>query len=401
MKFEFGLAIKNIRGQKVRSAALVILAALLSSSLLSGSLIIGSLKNGLGSYSSRLGADIVVVPDEAEEAGELDSILLQGVPGYFYMDKEILEQIRDIDGVAVASPQFYLASASSGCCDTYIQIIGFDPDTDFLIRPWIAETFSGKLDFGDVIVGSNITVPDSHKFRFYNVTCNASSRLAKTGSGLDSAVYTNMDTILEMMKSSDMLGFGYFRKISPENAISSIMIKLDDSASVNKVIGQINSLSKDLTVITTKDMISGISDGLSGVASIIEGLIGIIWVFASAILIVIFVMIVNERVRELAVLRVLGASKSLLSKVLMTEASVVSICGTAAGTALSLIVLIPFADSLKNSLQLPMLLPGAGVIILICAAAFLLVNSVGIGVSAICALRITSKDTGLILRDGV
>ena len=144
MKFELDLAIKNIRGQKIRSAALIILAALLSCSLLSGSLIIGSLKNGLNSYSSRLGADIVVVPKEAG-AGNIDSILLQGIPGYFYMDEDIASKIRNIEGVREASPQFYLASASSGCCDTYIQIIGFDPDTDFSIQPWIGETFGGTI----------------------------------------------------------------------------------------------------------------------------------------------------------------------------------------------------------------------------------------------------------------
>ncbi len=399
MKFELDLAIKNIKGQKIRSAALIILAALLSCSLLSGSLIIGSLKNGLNSYSSRLGADIVVVPKEAG-TGNIDSILLQGIPGYFYMDEDIASKIRNIEGVREASPQFYLASASSGCCDTYIQIIGFDPDTDFSIQPWIGETFGGTIGYGDVIVGSNITVPSSHSFRFYNVTCNASSRLAKTGSGLDSAVYANMDTIREMMKSSDTLGFDYFENVSPERAISSVMVKLDKGADINGVIGSINAISKDITVITAKDMISGISEGLEGVSSFIEGLIGIIWFFSSAILIVIFVMIVNERVKELAVLRVIGASKKMLSKVLISEAFLVSLSGGLTGIVLSLIVFLPFADSLKNSLQLPLLLPDGLIIFLISLAAILLVITVGGVASGICALRITGKDTALILREG-
>jgi len=93
-----------------------------------------SLQNGLTSYEARLGADIIIVPNQARSHGSIESILLQGIPGYFYMDDSILEKARNTEGVEIATPQFYLASASAGCCSVSVQVIGFDPETDFIVQ---------------------------------------------------------------------------------------------------------------------------------------------------------------------------------------------------------------------------------------------------------------------------
>ena len=46
--------------------------------------------------------DIVVVPNQARSHGTLESILLQGIPGYFYMDRSYLDRIRQVDGEKVS-----------------------------------------------------------------------------------------------------------------------------------------------------------------------------------------------------------------------------------------------------------------------------------------------------------
>ena len=97
---------------------------------------------------------------------------------------------------------FYLASASAGCCSIPVQIIGFEPETDFLIQPWISRSYSGTVGDGDVIVGSDISVPLNHQLRFYDTDCNVVAQLDRTGTGLDTAVYANMNTIKQMMKST-------------------------------------------------------------------------------------------------------------------------------------------------------------------------------------------------------
>ena len=81
----------------------------------------------------------MIGPEGSEQ--ELEGILLYGSPNYFYMDKNIEEIIRSVDGVQTASSQTYLASVSESCCDFPVQLIGFDPETDFIIQPWAKKSF--------------------------------------------------------------------------------------------------------------------------------------------------------------------------------------------------------------------------------------------------------------------
>ena len=400
MKFSTDLAIKNIKGHSARSAALIILAGLLSASVFGGSLIVKSLKNGLRSYEQRLGADIIVASDDAIDSGKYESILLQGVPGYFYVDDSILDEIRGIEGVEAVTPQFFLSSASSGCCDTLVQIVGFDPETDFAVKPWISESYGGSVNDGDVIVGCNINIPDSNRYKFYNVDCNVVAKLEKTGTGLDSAVYANMDTIKLMMESSEQIGFGYFDEIAPEHAVSSVLVNVKDGYSVTDVQRNINLGIEGVKAVSSKDMVSGISDGLGAISKVIGVLVVIIWFLSFTILTVAFGMIVNERVKELAVLRISGASKKMLSGILISESIMLSLIGGLAGNALTALIYYPFSDSLKLSLKLPVLLPNPLYMIFIFAAS-LLTSLIVCGVtSAVCGYRITGKDTGLLFRDG-
>ena len=156
MKFASTLAAKNMRRRPVRTAAMILLAAFLAFSVLAGSLIVASLQNGLKSYEDRLGADVVVVPYEARTHGQFESILLQGIPGMFSMSTKDYQKVIGREGIEAAAPQFFLTSASASCCSVSVQIIGFDPELDFTVQPWIRESYEDKLETGDVIVGADL-----------------------------------------------------------------------------------------------------------------------------------------------------------------------------------------------------------------------------------------------------
>lgn len=400
MKFERQLARRNLSRKPVRTAAMILLAAFLSFSVFAGSMIVLSLQNGLESYESRLGADIVVVPYEARSHGTLESILLQGIPGYFYMDETYLDKVRAISGVESASPQFYLASASAGCCSVAVQIIGFDPDTDFSIQPWIRENYSRDLGDGDVIVGSGITVPKNRTLRFYNQDCRVVASLDQTGTGLDTAVYANMNTIQALMAGSQAEGYDYFGGADPQRTISSIMVKVKDGCSIESVANDINIHVRHVEATQAKTMVSSIAGGLTNVSRIIGGLTAMIWALAIVILILAFVMISHERTREFAILRVMGASQRMLSGLLRWEAALISLAGAALGVAVGALVVFPFSSLIRGKLDLPYLLPGPGVIAGLLLGSVVLAVAAGSLTSAISAYRISRIDTGLILREG-
>ena len=157
MKSFRSLPFVNLIKKPARSIALLILSAFLAVSAFGGSLAVMSLRNGIDSLESRLGSDIIVVPYEAATQGSYESVILQGNPGAFYMSNSVIGEIsEEIEGIEKLSAQYFLVSAKAGCCSVKVQIIGFDPETDFSVTPWIERSYGKELSDGDVIVGAMV-----------------------------------------------------------------------------------------------------------------------------------------------------------------------------------------------------------------------------------------------------
>lgn len=391
------LAVQNLTGKPVRTAVLTVLAALLALAVFGGSLIVTSLRTGLHSLEDRLGADIMVVPYEATTKTNLEAIVLQGATGYFYMDNARAEKVLAREGIGQASEQFFLASASTGCCSLSVQIIGFDPQTDFSITPWIRRSFGGELQKYDVVVGNDLNAFVGDTLQFYGTEVHVAAKLAKTGTAYDTAVFTGEDTIKALIASSVERGMNQFT-VDPDKVVSCILINAADGYTPEEVVNDINIHVKKVKAIQTKEMISGISDSLSGVRDVIGVLMAAVWVLGLAILLLAFTMSVNERRKEFAVLRVIGASRGMLAGLVLREALLTGVCGGMLGSLIGLAVIVPFNRAIEEQLGLPFLLPGAGTIIGYFAAAVILTALAGAAAAGIAALRISRMDTGLILR---
>ena len=391
------LAVQNLTGKPVRTAVLTVLAALLALAVFGGSLIVTSLRTGLHSLEDRLGADIMVVPYEATTKTNLEAIVLQGATGYFYMDNARAEKVLSREGIGQASEQFFLASASTGCCSLSVQIIGFDPQTDFSITPWIRRSFGGELQKYDVVVGNDLNAFVGDTLQFYGTEVHVAAKLAKTGTAYDTAVFTGEDTIKALIASSVERGMNQFT-VDPDKVVSCILINAADGYTPEEVVNDINIHVKKVKAIQTKEMISGISDSLSGVRDVIGVLMAAVWVLGLAILLLAFTMSVNERRKEFAVLRVIGASRGMLAGLVLREALLTGVCGGMLGGVIGLAVIVPFNRAIEEQLGLPFLLPGAGTVIGYFAAAVILTALAGAAAAGIAALRISRMDTGLILR---
>lgn len=399
MRFRLNLALKNIKANPGRSALLIIICAFLATAVFGGSVFIDSIANGLKSYQTRLGADIIVIPKEINQRGSFEGILIQGIPDTFYMDANILDGIRQTEGIEYASPQFFLATAAASCCDSPVQIIGFDPDTDFSIKPWIRESYDGNLEEGDVIVGSNIYFDSDRKLKFYNVSCNVSAQLEKTGTGLDNAVYANMDTIKKIIKSADNLGFEKFKGVDPDSVISAVMIRTKDDYDIKEAAGNINFELDGVSAFTSQKMISGITQGIKNVTSVIKIVIAIIWILSMIILTALFSLIAGERVKEVAILRIIGASKQIIVGTLRYEAFFIALFGSLSGVVAVAVIFFPFLDTIKRSLELPVLRSDIGYIFLAMITTVVLSVIICEVTWTVCVIRIARKDVGLLSKE--
>ena len=399
MRLTKSIAFKNIVKRPLRSAGLAMLSAFLAFTLLVGGIVTSSLRQGFSSLRQRLGADIMVVPYEAATKADLSNIVLQGNTGYFYMDEQILRNIAGREGIGQISAQFYLASTSSGCCSLPVQIIGFDPETDFAITPWIKKSYGREIGYLEVVVGNDLNAFVGDELSFYGTNVRVAAKLDKTGTSYDTAVFTGRDTIEALIQSSLDLHMNTFSGIDPQKVVSCILINVADGYVVEEVLNDINIHVKKVKAVQTKEMISGIADSLSGISDV-AGVVAIaVWLLAFLILSTAFFMMANERKKEFAVFRVVGASQRKLSGIILGEGALLSLLGSGFGVLLGLLVLLPFDGYIEGRLGLPYLLPPALSLVFGAALSLLFAVLSGSLTSAAAAFRISRMETGLILRE--
>lgn len=393
------LALANLKCHMGRTVGLTVLVALLAFVALAGSLVMSSLQSGLDSLEARLGADIIVAPKTAKSQANLEEVLVEGVPGSFYMDAPVVDEIAARDGVEKVSAQYYLATVKAGCCSMPVQVIGFDPETDFTVQPWIARTYGGELERDTVVVGCNITGAPGSTIRLYGIDCTIVSKLEETGTSLDTAVFATNETLRDLIDGSSARGLAVLEERNPEEVVSTVQVKLADGYRVDDVAGDINLHVRGVWATPTRSMTSGVADGVAGTSRVIGALMAVIWVLAIVVLVVAFSMTGKQRSREFAVLRVVGASRSLLSQLVLTEAFVISFVGAFVGVVAALVAVIAFNGAIEGALGLPFLLPAVSSMALFGALAFVVALVAGPAASAVSARRLSRVDVGQVLRE--
>lgn len=393
------LPIRNLLRKPGRTAALVLLTALLAASVFGGSVVVGSLRSGLKSLEARLGADIIVMPSEAESKVSFKNMLLQGTTGAFYMDAAVLDEVRGAQGVEIAAPQTFLASLKADCCAIKVQIIGIDPDVDFTVKPWIDERYSQELGDMEVAVGCKVTAGVGETLKIYEQYTHVVAKLAETGTGLDTAVYCNMATMEKLLAAAEEKGVSH-KITSGSDVISAVYVKVRDGCDVGQVNSWLNGHIRKVTAVRARSMFTDVSDSLSGIARAARALIGAVWALALVVLLVAFAMMIRERRREFAVLRLLGVSRRGLCGEILAETALCGLAGALVGVGIAALGVFPFTTLIETKLGLPYLTPAAGTLLKLAGCTILATLLVGLLAGTWAAAQLSRTDPGTTLREG-
>ncbi|MDO4634191.1 MAG: FtsX-like permease family protein [Eubacteriales bacterium] len=394
------LVLRSLAKKPVRAGALFTLILLLSFSVFAGALSVSGMKNGLSSLENRLGADAIVVPKSARSSEDLSKILLNGTTGYFYMDRSVLDKVRSVEGVEKAAPQLFLASLRADCCSAAIQVIGIDQESDFSIQPWIAQRYEGTLGEYEVVAGCQINAQVGERIRIYDRNCTVVAKLAKTGTGLDTAVYTSMDNIRLLLEAAQELGHDLKISGDPAEVISAVYVRVKEGYDVEKVSNDLKVYVRKTETIQTKNMLTGVSDGLSGIAKAATVFTVVLWLIGFAVLLAAFCLMINERKREFAVLRLLGMSRKKLAAMIRLEACLLSVCGSVCGIVLGFCVVYPFSNLIEMKLGMPFLPSGAAGALLTAVFTLVLMLISGMLAASYTAHRLSRVEPGTVLREG-
>jgi len=345
------------------------IVAVVSCTLFSATLFLKSINNALRIGTYRLGADILVVPESAESKAK--SALLSGEPTNFLMDRSILDRVRAIDGVKRATAQLFIKPTSFTCCfNVDVFLVAFDPQTDFTVKPWLEKNLNRKLGLDEIITGRAVPVIVGDKIPFFGTTFTVAGTMEATGMDFfDRAVFMSLDSAYKMAEDSKA------RAIQPleisRNQISTVLVQVRDDMTPDRVAIRIEHDISGVKALVSDTIISTVRKQLAGLIKAILLISIILWFIVLLIMAFAFYMIVNERRREIGLLRAMGANKGHIAAIILNEATLLSAAGGAAGIILGYGLLVSFKNLLLHYLRLPYLFPNTGDLIFLTAGALL------------------------------
>lgn len=360
-------ALKNLKRKIIRTLLLLLAVTVVTGTLFSATLFISSMQNALKIGTYRLGADVLVVPEKY--ASEARSALLAGEPTSFYMDKSILERVKKVEGVKRASPQLFVKPSSFTCCyNVDVFLVAFDPETDFTITPWLTKNLKKSLVGNEIITGREVPVVPGDTIPFFGTAFKVAGTMEPTGMKFfDHSVFMTMDAAYKMAEDSKTKSM---QPISIEkDKISAVLVQVQEGFTPDRAAIRIEHDIDGVKAIASDEVISTVRKQLGGLLKGILAVSAVVWVLALLMIGFAFSMIVNERQRELGLLRSMGAKKGHIFRLIIAEAVIISVSGGIVGLIAGSTLLFTFKGLILHSLKLPYLMPSATVLIELVAGA--------------------------------
>jgi len=373
------LALQNLARRTFRTYALLLAIAIVSGAIFSTSTLMWGVNNSLSKGLSKFGADLLVVPRGSMIS--MKSALLTGEPSLFYMEGGIMDKIASIKGVKSVSPQLFLTSVEGNCCVMgNAFIIGFNPKTDFTVLPWLEEKKERPFEMEDVIVGAANAYNVGDTVFFYGQNLTVYGKLDRTGVGLyDNAIFMNIERAYAMAEQSYKIPNVVPLKLV-RGQVSAVLVQTEVGSKLPFISFTI-SKDPDVKVITAGNIITSVRQNLVTLFGSTL-VLSFVLILANALMIsAIFSTIVNERKRELGILRAIGASKMSIFKLIVSEAAMLTSMGGALGVFFGIVIMRVFQRTIifnLKALNMPYLWPPASSIIMLASMAIVAAVVVGV-----------------------
>lgn len=392
----FQLIQKNIAYRPIRNGALIFCFAIIASSLFTGNYILAGATDSVESGIARLGADIVVVPAQYE--GKSEAVLLRGEPSTFFFDRNVVPSIQAINGVSRVAPQLYIATLDTACCYLPVQLIAFDSSRDFTINPWLRKNSHAALKKDEIIVG-NLIVPDvGTPLKFYGHDFTIAGKLDPTGTGLDTSIFIRYEDAYTMAAESGEKAVKPL--VLPKDGSSAVLVQVQNQSEIQQIAKTINEQVTGSKSLTPELLISTVTGQLNSVTQILYLTAIVATLISLPLIALISIMVANERVREIGVLRSLGATRGLVFRLIFGESIVVSTLGGILGIIISWLLLVLFQELIGSIIKIPLSIPAASDLITISLQSLILTIAVGGIASLYPAYRSATMEPYTAIRSG-
>ena len=353
------LASQNVGRRLLRSIFLGLAVIIAVGVGFSGAILGWSLRDGILTSFSRMGADLVIVPQGA--LVNLTSTLLTVQPTALELDASLGETLLHVPGVARVAPQRLVEAGVEG---RSIRLIAYDPRADFTVEPWLPQGQRLSLEPTGLLVGERVAHKPGEAISICGKTLTILGRLGHTGVGpVDESFFLTFAGLGQLIGAARQM-----RPVSspppggdeqayhhhtvaeclPDLApqmVSAYLIQLSPGASLEQArfaIGQIPQIK----VVSGNPIFTAARQSLGSLVwgvAIFAGLLFIALLFVVSLL---FSAIVQERYREIGMLRAMGARPRQIVILTLLEALIITGIGGVAGVVFGVSLIFLAARSL-------------------------------------------------------
>ena len=145
---------------------------------------------------------------------------------------------------------------------------------------------------------------------FYGHTFHVVGILQRTGMGIDNSVFVRFEDAYTMADESELKAV---KKLTiPREKVSAVLVKVEPGYSPAEVAQEIQEQVPGTKTITPNGLLNAVSGQLGAVTRILFGSTLAVTIVAIPLLGFISAMVAHERMKEISILRALGAKKAFV-----------------------------------------------------------------------------------------
>ncbi len=387
--------LRGLKGRQFRSLLIVFFIFILTGFLVVTTVFLRGMEESLRTGMERLGADILVVPYDVTEQVQ-KKVLTGRLVTDDSMPADHVRRILEMEAVRRASPLLYLHTiiGSPYCIADELYIVAFDPETDFTILSWLKDKLPRPLDIRDAIGGASINTNDRAEhilINSYDLALVGS--LEPTGIWLDQTLFVTVDTARDMLSSNAIPG-----ELSTDT-ITTIAVDLKPGYDAGRTALEMLLVAPGIWPVQTAKLMTTLSAQRAGLIQSLFVALGITWTLAVVLTGFVFSLIVNERQREIGMLRAAGASRNFIFRLFLTESAILTIGGGLAGIILSIFLLYFFSSWLMSALEIRVFLPSLPGLVVFTIGCFLIALVLILPALLYPAIRASRLDPAVAMRE--
>lgn len=396
----FDLALKNLSRRQTRTCLLIAAIAISSAVTFAGIVAMRSVVSSMEIGLSRVGADLMVVSEST--LTHISDALLAVEPTDQTLPADTISR-AGIGGMSKVAAQRVLRTNQSGVggTDETVDLIGFDPASDFTVRPWLSERLAGAMQPGDVIVGAARDAPLGSQLFLFGKPFRVYGKLARTGSGTQERGIFLPSERLVALAPEIRRRIGAVPGMLEPDKVSGFLIQMAPGSTELQARFALLSRIAGIKVITGGSLMTGIRQGMVALLGGLVALIGLLSAGTAVMVVVLFSAIMAERRREVGLLKAIGAGNGQIVAMAVIEATIATAGGAVIGVLIGVLLLRMFERVLVHHLGemgIPFLWldgPSTVVVAALCVLGAALVGIIG---AAVPAWRLGRRETYELIR---